>query len=180
MTFPNFVAGEILRAQDMNAVGLWKVASGTLSLTTIRQNVLGVFSSNFKNYRLILNVTARSTTNRFDMHYLVGATLINSNYYQAGLGSDYAANTVLYYQRTNNDSQFFFDAAGGQANYSIDIMSPQLNTSTRHYGQTSNGSNATSYAFGGGQLGINQCTGLQFYTNTGTMTMEYSIYGYQN
>jgi len=181
MSYPSFSAGEVLNASDMNAVGLWKVASGTLSLTTSYTNVTGVFSGDYKNYRLLLNITARSTGNRFDMRYLVGTTPVTTNgYYQGGIGCDYGSNTTAYFQRSNNDGNFYFDNTTGTASYSIDIMSPQLNTPTRHYGQTAQVTNPLSYAFGGAQVGNNQITGFQLVASTGTMTVEYQIFGYQN
>jgi len=87
MGYPDFVSGDVLNASDMNAVGLWKVASGTLSLTTTATNVTGVFSSNYKQYRLLLNTTARSTSNRVDLRYIAGTTPAATGYYNAGIGS---------------------------------------------------------------------------------------------
>ena len=178
MTYPNFIAGEILRAQDMNAVGLWKVASGSIAATTTATNVTGVFSSDYTNYRLTLNITARSTNSRINMRYLVGTTQTATNYYQGGLGSDYGSNTVAYFQRSNNDTQLLFDATTGLASYTIDIMCPQTNTPTRHYGQTSQIDNPLSFAFGGAQTQNLQHTGFNISCNAGTMTVEYAVYGY--
>jgi hypothetical protein len=181
MPVPDFSPGEILTAGAMDSIGLWKVASGTLSLTTSYSNVTGVFSGDYKNYRVLLNITARSTSNRFDMRYLVGTTPVTTNgYYQGGIGSDYGSNTTAYFQRSNNDGNFFFDNTTGTASYSIDIMSPQLNTPTRHYGQTSQVANPLSYAFGGAQVGNNQVTGFQLMAHVGTMTVEYQVFGYRN
>lgn len=180
MTFPAFTAGEVLRATDMNAVGLWKIASGSLNLNTSYTSVTGVFSSEYRNYRLLLNITARSTANRFDMRYLVGTTPVTASYYQGGIGSDYGSNTTAYFQRSSNDAQFFFDNTSGAASYSIDIMTPQQPTPTRHYGQTAQVNNPLSFAFGGAQTGSNQVTGFQLGTNTGTMAVDYYVYGYRD
>lgn len=184
MAIKTFTSGEVLTAADTNTylgnAGLVYVAQGTLNLTGVRQNVLGVFSSTYKNYRMVLNITTRSTSNRIQIHYLVGSTLVDTNYYQGGIGSDYSANTVLYFQRSNNDDSFIMDSSAGPANYSIDIMNPQLAVPTRHYGQTSSGGAAPySYAFGGAQTSSQQMTGFQTYVNTGTATLEYTIYGYR-
>jgi hypothetical protein len=180
MTFPSFSSGEVLRAQDMNAVGLWKVASGSLSLTTSYSNVAGVFGSEYRNYRVLLNITARSTTNRFDMRYLIGTTPVNSAYYQGGIGSDYGSNTTAYFQRSNNDPQFYFDTTSGAASYSIDIMTPFQPVPTRHYGQTAQWVNPLSFAFGGAQVANNAITGFQLVTSTGTIALDYYVYGYRD
>jgi hypothetical protein len=181
MTFPSFSVGEVLRAQDMNAVGLWKVASGTLSLTTTATNVTGVFSSTYKNYLVLLNITARSTSNRFDMRYIVGTTPTSANYYQGGIASDYASNTTLYFQRSNNDNQLYFDTTTNVASYRLDIFQPNDATvATRHHGQHASVGTGYSFAFGGVQTALTAFTGFQLFTSTGTMTVEYQVFGYQN
>ena len=50
MTFPSFVPGEVLRAQDMNAVGLWLVKSQTVGTGVPSVTVTGAFSSDYDNY----------------------------------------------------------------------------------------------------------------------------------
>ena len=180
MTYPIFNVGETLRASDMNAVGLWKVASGTLSLTTTPSNVTGVFSSTYRNYRLMLNITSRSTSNRFDMRYLVGTTPTSSAYYNGGIGGDFASNTTVYYQRSNNDPQLYFDTQVGTASYIIDICDPNTAFGTTHHGSQASAQNALSHRFGGVQGSTSLFTGFQLFTSTGTMTMEYQVFGYRN
>jgi len=182
MTFPNFVAGEILRAQDMNAVGLWKVASGTLSLTTTPTNVTGVFSSEYKNYKVMLYVASRSTTNRFDMKYLVGTTPTSSGYYASGIGSEYATNSVAYFQRSNNDANFFFDSGstGTESSYNLDIFSPNAASRTIHTGGVFNYQSGVGYSVGGAQASTSQFTGFQLFTSTGTMSVQYQVFGYKD
>lgn len=180
MPVPVFTAGETLDASEMNAVGLWKIADGTLSLTTTPSNVTGVFSSTYRNYRLVLNITARSTSNRFDMKYLVGTTPTSSAYYNGGIGGDFASNTTMYYQRSNNDPQLYFDTQAGTATYIIDICDPNTAFGTTHHGSQASAQNALSYRFGGVQGSASLFTGFQLFTSTGTMTMEYRVYGYRN
>lgn len=183
MAIKTFTAGSILTASDTNTYlansGLVYVASGTLNLTTSYSNVVGVFSSTYKNYRVLLNITARSTTNRFDMRYLVGTTPSTASYYQGGIGADYSTNATVYFQRSNNDGVFFFDTTSSAASYSIDILQPQINTPTRQYGQTAQWANPLSYAFGGAHVANAQHTGFQVVCSTGTMTMEYQVFGYR-
>lgn len=183
MAIKTFTAGSILTASDTNTFlansGLVFVQGGTLSLTTSATNVTAVFSSTYKNYRVLLNITARSTSNRFDMRYLVGTTPTSANYYQGGIGSDYGSNTTAYYQRSNNDNQLYFDTNTGTASYAIDILCPQLAVPTRHFGQTVAPVNPVSYSFGGAQTGSLQHTGFQLFTSTGTMTVDYQVLGYR-
>jgi hypothetical protein len=181
MSFPSFSVGEVLTAADMNAVGLWKVASGTLSLTTTATNVTGVFSNTYKNYRILFNVTARSTTNRVDMKYINGTTPTSTGYYQGGIGCSYAADTVIYFQRSNNDSQFFGPAVSATSYWTMDIATPFTSgASTLHTGAFSDRNSAFAYHFGGEQIGTDSYTGFQLFTSTGTATVEYQVFGYRN
>jgi hypothetical protein len=180
MTFPVFSVGEVLRAADMNAVGLWKVASGSLSLTTSASNVTGVFGADYKQYRVLLNVTTRSTTNRVDMRYIVGTTATSTNYYQSGIGADFSADATLYYQRSNNDGQFFGISSSSMTALSFDIYNPNKADFTMHTGTILNANFSFPYIVGGANRTSNQFTGFQLFTSTGTATVEYQVFGYQN
>ena len=180
MTYPSFSVGEVLRAQDMNAVGLWKVASGSLSLTTSYTNVAGVFSDDYKNYRVLLNVTTRSTNNRIDMRYIVGTTPVTAGYYQSGLGADFSANGVIYFQRSNNDGQFFGYTGTTVQTMGYDIFSPKRATVTTHAGNLMDRTSGYPFAFGGVNTGSDLITGFQLGTNTGTATVEYQVFGYKD
>ena len=180
MTYPNFVAGDILRAQDMNAVAGWKVASGSLAVSTTPVNVTGVFSSDYKNYRLLLNVTNKSGSIRVDMKYIVGTTPTSTNYYQAGIGSDYTFNNTLYYQRTNGDSQLFGIASSALLSQSIDIYNPNKAAITMHHGTLVDANFGYPYMIGGSQNSSTQFTGFQLLTSAGTATVEYQVIGYTN
>jgi hypothetical protein len=165
----------------MDSIGLWKVASGTLSLTTSATNVTGVFSSNYKNYRVLFNIVTRSTLNRIDMKYILGTTPTSSGYYQGGVGGTYAADTVIYFQRSNNDAQFFGQSASGASFWTMEIATPfPSDASTNHLGTFSDRNSALAYHFGGEQIAASSFTGFQLYTSTGTATVEYQVFGYRN
>ena len=53
MTFPVFLAGDVLRAQDMNAVGLWLVKSQVVGTGVSSVTVTGAFSADYTNYKII-------------------------------------------------------------------------------------------------------------------------------
>ena len=180
MTYPVFSTGDVLNASDMNAVGLWKIASGTLSLSTTPTNVTGVFSSTYKQYRLLLNITDKSASIRVDMKYIVGTTATSTGYYQAGIGSDYTFNNTLYYQRSNNDSQFFGVASSALLGYSLDIYNVNKAALTMHHGTLVDANTGFPYMVGGSQNSSNQFTGFQLFTSAGTATVEYQVFGYQN
>jgi hypothetical protein len=181
MSYPSFSVGEVLTAADMNAVGLWKVASGTLSLSTTATNVTGVFSSTYKQYRILLNYTARSTTNRVDMRYINGTTPTSSGYYQAGIAPDFASNTTLYMQRSNNDPQLYgIGTASAQLGVSFDIFNANKADVTMHQGHMNDRNSGYVYSFGGLQTSSTVFTGFQLFTSTGTATVEYQVFGYRD
>ena len=181
MAYPSFNSGDVLNASDMNAVGLWKIASGTLSLTTTPSNVTGVFTSDYKNYRLLLNITTRSTTNRVDIRYIIGTTSTIVNYYQNGIGSDYASDTTLYMQRSNNDNRFYGLASSNEGAIVMDIFNPNRIAATYHTGHVYDRGTGVGYSIGGIQTsGVNQYTGFQLFTSTGTATVEYQVFGYRD
>ena len=80
MTFPSFSSGEVLRAQDMNAVGLWRVGGGTLSGVTT--NFVGVFSSDYRNYLVQIDNfnNSSATTRSITLQMLSGTTPATSGY----------------------------------------------------------------------------------------------------
>jgi hypothetical protein len=183
MAIKTFTTGEVLTASDTNTylanAGLVYVGAGTLSLTTSATNVTGVFSSTYKNYRVLLNITARSTTSRVDMRYIVGTTPTSSGYYQAGIGSDYASNTVIYFQRSNGDPQFFGYSTAGLGGFTMDIFSPNRTGNTYHAGNYSDVNTGYAFSVGGENVVSNQYTGFQLFTSAGTATVEYQVFGYR-
>jgi hypothetical protein len=180
MPVPDFSPGEVLTAAAMDSIGLWLVGSGSLSLTTSATNVTGVFSSTYKNYRVLLNITARSTTGRIDMKYIVGTTATSANYFQSGIGSDYASNATVYYQRSNNDDRFFGLSTASQTSLSFDVFNANATLATLHNGTVMDRNLGFPYSFGGVQTASTAFTGFQLFTSTGTATVEYQVFGYRN
>jgi hypothetical protein len=97
MTFPTFSSGEVLRAADMNAVGLWRVTNCTVSsvggtAATASNGVITIgtgntsvtvnnaFSSDYQNYRIVIENTTTNGTASHQMQ-LNGQTTL---YYNAG------------------------------------------------------------------------------------------------
>jgi hypothetical protein len=180
MPVPDFSPGEVLTAAAMDSIGLWLVGSGTLSLTTSATNVTGVFSTTYKNYRVLLNVTARSTTSRVDMRYIVGTTPTSSGYYQAGIGADYGSDVAIYFQRSNGTGQFNGYSTAGIGGFTMDIFSPNRTGNTYHAGNYSDVNTGYAFSLGGENVVSNQYTGFQLFTTAGTATVEYQVFGYRD
>lgn len=54
MTYPSFSVGEVLTANDMNAVGLWLVKTQTIGTAVTTQQITNCFNSSFDNYRVLI------------------------------------------------------------------------------------------------------------------------------
>ena len=88
MSFPSFSAGEVLTAADMNAVGLWKIAEGTLSGTAT--NFANVFSSTYDNYVITLSAVSFSGAGDLYWQWLTNTTPLTVGAYNWA----YTAHTV--------------------------------------------------------------------------------------
>ena len=78
-TPPDFVSGTVLTAAQMNDVGLWLVHSAaytTVSSVTIND----VFTSDFRNYKLMLSQTTGATSGNVTIQFTVAGTATTANY----------------------------------------------------------------------------------------------------
>jgi hypothetical protein len=70
MTFPTFSSGEVLRAQDMNAVGLWLVKTQTVGSGVSSVTVTGAFSTEYDNY--LINVSGGTASGNTTLSFRCG------------------------------------------------------------------------------------------------------------
>jgi hypothetical protein len=80
MPVPDFSPGEVLTAAAMDSIGLWRVASGTLSGVTTQ--FVDCFSSNYTNYLVHVDNlnNASATTRAVTLQLLSGTTPATTNY----------------------------------------------------------------------------------------------------
>ena len=181
-TPPQFTSGAVLTAAQMNAVGLWEVRAGTLSLSTTPSQVTGVFlNSDFPHYKLIVKTTAASTSNKILFKFLVGTTPNSSAYYAGGVGGSSGSNTVVYFERSNNATSLSLGAATSAATRvtAFDIIGPNSTTQTMYSGFYTEVNNADGFTWGGTHLASTAFDGFELATSAGTMTVEYNLYGYR-
>jgi hypothetical protein len=74
MSFPVFASGDVLNASDMNAVGMWLVASRTFTSTTNAQQIDNCFTSDFANYLIMFDVTTGTNGSQINMRLAAGGT----------------------------------------------------------------------------------------------------------
>jgi hypothetical protein len=168
---------------DYTPPGLVRVSSGTLSLTTSPSQVTGVFvNTSFNNYRLIVKTTAASTSNKILFKFIAGTTPASTLYYAGGVGSSSSSNTVVYFERSNNATSLSLGAATSAATRvtAFDIIGPNSTSQTMYSGFYTEVNNADAFTWGGCHLTSSAYDGFEMATNTGTMTVEYALYGYRN
>jgi hypothetical protein len=182
MTFPVFSPGEVLRAQDMNAVGMWEVASGALSSSGT--NFVGCFTADYRNYRIVLDNLFISANTDFCWQGLVGSTAQTaSSYWVAALG--FSSGGAAYNQNNSNvnPGRTIASSVGSDRAFELtmDIFRPQLATYTlfnAHFSQFQ----TDDFRFrtgSGGYTPTTQLDGIRFLSAGGqTISGNVTIYGY--
>ena len=179
MTFPSFVPGEVLRSQDMNAVGMWLVGSTTVTAQTTGV-VDGCFSSEYRNYMMTVNVTGGTTNTELQAQFRVGTTPTATAYnWQApgALGAAYNGDANA------SDTKFPVTFVPNPANNATSyfIGNPNVNVQTTFLGDWlyDDGGARILRRVGGRQQSTNQFTGIQVFTSA-AWTGNIRIYGIRN
>jgi hypothetical protein len=131
MTFPSFSAGEILRATDMNAVGLWLVKSQAVGTGVSSVVVNGAFTADYDSYKIIYDGGVGSTFVTIAMQLGASATGYNMSLPYVTYGAASPLGTSIL-----NGTSFALIGAGN-TNYlgvDVDVLSPNLARFTRVQG----------------------------------------------
>lgn len=181
MTFPTFSVGEVLRAQDMNAVGLWLVKSQTVGSGVASVVVTGAFSSDYNNYfvtwtggtgsvggaqlRIAFNVDTANNYYSNIITQTAGLAAVNGQAFGALVGF-----TVVGYVDT------------GDTSISLTINNPNRALNTNFYGSFNClGGSSQVGTVGGWSIGTGANTGFTFYPSSGTLTGgTIRVYGFRN
>lgn len=179
MTFPVFASGDVLNASDMNAVGLWLVNSTSFTATdTI--NFDNVFTSNYRNYRIVWDFTS-DANGQTEVRMRVGGVTTSG-------GTDYAwsrffkTTTTAPADNGGSNAQAYgvftstSTADSGQAG-AWDVFRPQLAARTIW-----NGVSTYTTLFEGGYIRHNLATSYDGFAVTagGNKTGVIRVYGYRD
>lgn len=175
-TPPDFVAGQVLTAAQMNAVGLWLVKTQTIGTTVSSVTVTDAFSADYQHYKIMLAGGVASTTNT--LRITLGAT--TAGYYQGGYGTTFAA--VAAAANVNNGAFWVLGTGSTNSLYTnFDLLNPNETNETMMQGfipdsQTGGG----SYSVGGFLNNATSYTDFTITASTGTLTggIVY-VYGYR-
>jgi hypothetical protein len=184
MPVPDFSPGEVLTAAAMDSIGLWRVASGTLSGTAV--NFANCFTSDFTNYHIVFDSVTWSAGGDVLYQFLNGTTPnTTSNYYWAytGLTITNAATSS-----TNSSSSFGYTGMSTTVAFNVTMSSASIDVYAPLSAQRTF---ITSSALGhslnfyhrhgmGGQNELLAFNGIRFLTNSATtFTGNVTIYGYR-
>lgn len=197
MGFPSFNSGEVLTAADMNAVGLWRVTSCTVTsvggtAATASNGVITVgngntsvtvnnaFSSNYANYKIILRVTGSQTGD-------ISMTLGNANTGYA-YGLIYATTGAGDPPALINANFTSFYYIGGHSTTesatAIEVFSPNLARPTQvesKYNRLEPGPGYITGTYTGLLNNSNAYTSFTIVPNGGTFTAGLiRVYGYRD
>lgn len=193
MAVKTFTTGEVLTASDTNTYlansGLVVVGSFTVSGATT-MTCDNVFTSTYKNYRVVVNMGGTSDLNVLLMSYInsSGSDVITS-YYSAAMGWDYTgtSTTPHIYNGTTAVALAFLantSTAVNRSNVSVDIYDPFSATVATYAAGNYSGINSGAY-YSGGLTNSSQFTGtsmrgFKLKNSVGSnMTGTCTVYGYR-
>jgi hypothetical protein len=183
-TPPDFTNGTALDASSLNRVGLWKITSGSLSGSST--NFVGCFSSDYDNYRVVVQSIKTNANADIRIRMLNGTTpLTNSSYVWTNFGYANGGGALITEVSAGLLSSIYTGLAiystGIQGSLVFDVNTPNLVKNTIFMGQSVsfNGSWLSKTLFGLQQDDIS-FDGFQFTTlGAPTMTGTVTIYGYR-
>jgi len=181
MTFPVFSSGEVLRAADMNAVGMWKTAAVTFS-GSAGVEVQNCFSADYTNYLIKMTYFGSNATNS-QFQFMTGTNTIDSfsSYDRWGF---YWNNGINGFNQTNNSSNFaanHFTAAKNYSTVEITVFQPYVaNVNTVCTLHSWSGDSGLATHLDHSKVSNNQFTGLYFFPTSGTITGTVTVYGMKN
>jgi hypothetical protein len=165
MTFPSFSSGEVLRAQDMNAVGLWLVKQQTIGNGVTTQQVTSCFSADYDDY--LVTVSGGTASGNSILSFRCGTQA--SGYRYSYLYTSYTSSPLAVGTVTGTDIQYVGFANTTGLNAIINVSSPFLGGPTMVCGDGGSIGN-----FAGRVTGIEPSntafTGMTLVIGSGTMT----------
>lgn len=185
MTYPVFTNGDILDADDMNAVGLWKIGGAAFTTTTGFNLPNGSFSATYRNYRLVVNITAVATDADFTGRLRASGTNVTSADYQTAF-SGVTAGAVSINLAGINGTSFNLGESDNSVvvyNLTLDILNPEAATRTAILGQLvtlNKAADATRIYSGGGFLNLTTSYDSFAFISSQNVTGDYVLYGYRN
>lgn len=179
MPYPSFSVGEVLSSNDMNSVGMWKISTFTVSTALATVELANVFSSTYRNYRLVIDNASAVNAGSLALYFGTTAPAngyYSSMYYDSALGN---ANGIA---RSNNQGFIYLMLVdSNKASGSYDICNPQKAQHTTVHG-TGTGRSVFYCATGGTHSATTQHTTLRIINDQGgnITAGTFTLYGYRD
>lgn len=180
-TPPDFTAGQVLTAAQMDKIGQWLVVNATFTAVSA-VNVNNCFTSDYENYRLIFKVDASSTSQNVAFRLRASGTDSTASYYFSGLAGNLAADTTAYFTRSNNASSATVATTfqTGVRTMDLTVYGPQLARATFFSGWYTSSNEFINYNVGGGHNVATAYDGFSLLAGAGspaTIGGEYWVFG---
>jgi hypothetical protein len=176
-TPPDFSVGQVLTAANMNAVGLWKIASTTFSGSS-GVEVQNCFSSNYSNY-LVQVVYYGSAGTNTQFQYMTGTNTKDTDATYNRFGFYWAAG-INNFNQTSLTSDFGINHSATPTDTStiqMNVYSPNLATRTMSTSNGYSGDSGLTTFLSFNKATTSQYTGLYLFPSSGTITGTITVYG---
>jgi hypothetical protein len=185
MAIKTFTTGEVLTASDTNTYlansGLVYIKQQTVGTTVASVTVSSAFSTDYDNYRILIDVTTLSNPGTS-----IGMSLNNasgSTYLHGGIYMLFGSTTVNGYGPAATTSWTDLMAGGSPSCASVEIHNPFATRPTTAMAQSIRGNTSPSYGhyvMNALETSSNSHTAFTITTITGTMTGgTIYVYGYR-
>ena len=180
-TPPDFTAGAILTAAQMNAVGMWFVKSSTVSGAS-ELICDDAFSADFTNYRIVYTITATSNFIRMQLRSSSGNVATNYGNTATTTSDNSTIVTFLNAGAVSFDGTKWLLGVTQPTFGSSDIFQPNLAANTFYDAHNAgiSSTNALRLTAAGRHNANTVCTGLRIFPDSGTLTGTVAVYGYRD
>jgi hypothetical protein len=177
MGYPNFVSGDVLNASDMNAVSGWLIKSQTFT-TQDPFDLTGVFSSDFRNYKIMLEIKG-SATAALNAQFLSGTNTpyTLTNYYRYGFYVS-GASTFNGFSQANQANMFITNVStANNSPVEMTVFAPNVTDRTYLMLQAFDPSSGLQIMLHHQVDASTQFTGMRFDAASGSVSGLIRVYG---
>lgn len=170
-------------SQWQTPYGMTQIANVSVPSSVTSVSLNNVFTSAYRNYRIVINVTAKTANSKMFMRYRVGGVDNTASTYNWGNVLCRANGTILGDGQSNVTELVPMYSNASPAAVTLDVFSPQLSTQTQVTYSSQSGDLSTYFAVHGScAFAANTVfDGFTFFNQgTDTFTGEIRVYGYRN
>jgi hypothetical protein len=144
-------------------------------------SINGCFSTTYTNYKLVVNISSRSTTAQINFRFRKSGTDNSaSTYYSGFITTEAASSSIVYLRNALASSGAISESRNGDTFMSFDVYQPFSNVTSYLLGQSNNPNDVRHFSGGVSHLTIDSFDGFTVYPSAGNIAGTLSIYGYTN